>query len=70
MSRATQRPNPAVMQDMALGGIAEMTITAKVLHLSVPLVTVFHVCRMVCVLLSTGPLYRLLVRRMRTSKPA
>ena len=55
---------------MAPGGIAEMTITAKVLHLSVPLVTVFHVCRMVCVLLSTGPLYRLLLRRMRTSKPA
>ena len=70
LSRATQLPYPAVLLGMAPGGIAEMTITAKVLHLSVPLVTVFHVCRMVCVLLSTGPLYRLLVRRMRTSKPA
>ena len=70
LSRATQLPYPAVLLGMAPGGIAEMTITAKVLHLSVPLVTVFHVCRMVCVLLSTGPLYRLLLRRMRTSKPA
>ena len=70
LSRATQLPYPAVLLGMAPGGIAEMTITAKVLHLSVPLVTVFHVCRMVCVLLSTGPLYRLLVRHMRTSEPA
>ncbi|MDO4998457.1 MAG: AbrB family transcriptional regulator [Neisseria sp.] len=39
---------------LAPGGVAEMTVTAKVLHLGVPLVTVFHVCRMVAVIYSSG----------------
>lgn len=47
------------------GGIAEMTITAKVLQLGPPVVTAFHVSRMVFVLLVTGPLYRLLARRYK-----
>ncbi len=42
---------------MAPGGIAEMTITAKVLQLGVPLVTAFHVTRLVVVLLLTGPVF-------------
>jgi membrane AbrB-like protein len=41
------------------GGIAEMSLTARVLHLGVPIVTAFHVSRMVAVVLLIGPLYRL-----------
>jgi len=40
------------------GGIAEMALTARVLHLGVPVVTAFHVARMVVVVLAIGPLYR------------
>lgn len=39
------------------GGIAEMSITAKVLQLGVPVVTAFQVCRLVAVLLIVGPLH-------------
>ncbi len=42
----------------APGGIAEMSITAKVLELGVPVVTAFQVCRLVAVLMIVGPLYR------------
>lgn len=45
------------------GGIAEMAITAKVLELGVPVVTAFQVCRLVAVLLLTGPLFRWLYER-------
>lgn len=41
------------------GGIAEMSLTARVLHLGVPIVTAFHVARMVAVVLLIGPLYRM-----------
>jgi membrane AbrB-like protein len=41
------------------GGIAEMSLTARALHLGVPIVTAFHVLRMVAVVLLIGPLYRL-----------
>ena len=41
------------------GGIAEMSLTARVLHLGVPVVTAFHVSRMVIVVLAIGPLYRI-----------
>jgi membrane AbrB-like protein len=41
------------------GGIAEMSLTARVLHLGVPIVTAFHVARMVAVVLLIGPLFRL-----------
>jgi membrane AbrB-like protein len=44
------------------GGIAEMSLTARVLHLGVPIVTAFHVTRMVTVVLTIGPLYRLFAR--------
>jgi membrane AbrB-like protein len=44
------------------GGIAEMSLTARVLHLGVPIVTAFHVSRMVVVVLVIGPLYRLFTR--------
>ncbi|HZQ61410.1 MAG TPA: AbrB family transcriptional regulator [Casimicrobiaceae bacterium] len=41
----------------APGGIAEMCITAKVLQLGVPLVTAFHVSRVVVILLGTAPFF-------------
>jgi membrane AbrB-like protein len=40
------------------GGIAEMSITAKVLQLGVPVVTAFQVCRLVAVLMLVEPLFR------------
>jgi len=57
-------PFPTLVLGTSPGGIAEMAITAKVLMLGAPVVTSFHVTRMVCVLLTTAPLYRLLARRM------
>lgn len=42
----------------APGGLAEMAITAKVLQLSVPVVTAFHVTRFAAVLVLVGPIYR------------
>lgn len=39
------------------GGIAEMCITAKVLQLGVPVVTAFHVSRVVVLLLGTAPFF-------------
>ena len=40
------------------GGITEMAITAKVLQLGVPVVTVFQVCRLIAVLILVEPLFR------------
>lgn len=40
------------------GGIAEMSITAKVLQLGVPMVTAFQVCRLVAVLILAEPVFR------------
>ena len=51
----------------APGGVAEMAVTAKVLELGVPLVTSFHVARIVLLLLCTGPLFSWLQRRRRVS---
>lgn len=45
------------------GGIAEMALTARVLNLGVPVVTAFHVARMVVVVLAVGPVYRMFARR-------
>ena len=39
------------------GGIGEMALTAKALQLGVPIVTAFHVIRMVAVILSVGMIY-------------
>ena len=57
---------------MAPGGVAEMAITAKVLQLGVPLVTAFHVTRLLAVLLLTGPLFARARtwRRSRSAGPA
>lgn len=50
----------------APGGIAEMAITAKVLELGVPVVTAFHVTRVILLLTCTGPLFGWLRRHHRS----
>jgi uncharacterized protein len=45
------------------GGIAEMSITAKVLQLGVPVVTAFQVCRLVAVLVLAEPVFHWWNRR-------
>jgi membrane AbrB-like protein len=45
------------------GGIAEMSLTAKVLHLGVPVVTTFHVLRLSVQTLASETVYRWLARR-------
>jgi uncharacterized membrane protein AbrB (regulator of aidB expression) len=54
----------------APGGIAEMCITAKVLQLGVPLVTAAHVTRVIILVTTTGPLFRLLRRLKGRTGPA
>jgi membrane AbrB-like protein len=44
---------PTLVLGTAPGGMAEMRVTAKVLQLGVPLVTAFHVTRLVVLLLAT-----------------
>jgi membrane AbrB-like protein len=58
LAKLAGQPVAPVVLGMAPGGIAEMTVTAKVLQIGVPLVTAFHVARVVTLLLLTGPLFR------------
>ena len=53
-------PAPTLVLAMAPGGIAEMCITAKVLQLGVPLVTAAQVARVLVLITTTGPGFRLL----------
>jgi uncharacterized protein len=58
--------HPATMiLGTAPGGIAEMSITAKVLQLGVPMVTAFQVCRLVAVLVLAEPVFRAWQARRR-----
>lgn len=57
---------PTLFLGLAPGGVAEMTLTAKVLHLGVPLVTAFHVVRMIGVMSSVGVLYQLISKNLNT----
>lgn len=57
LSQVTTLPLPTVGLGLAPGGVAEMTITAKVLQLGVPIVTAFHVARMIGVLMTASKLY-------------
>ena len=45
------------------GGLAEMSITAEILGLGVPLVTAYHLTRIVVITLVTLPLFRMINRR-------
>ncbi len=63
LAQATGLPWPTLVLGTSPGGIAEMSITAKVLQLGVPVVTAFQVCRLVAVLVLAEPLFRALERR-------
>ena len=58
VGRLARLPVPGMILAMAPGGIAEMCITAKVLQLSVPLVTAAHVVRVLVLIVTTGPAFR------------
>jgi len=47
----------------APGGIAEMSLTAKILRIGVAFVTAGHVMRYLIVVVFTVPVYRLIARR-------
>ena len=51
------------------GGIAEMSLTAKLLHLGVPVVTVFHVTRLAFILITVGPVFNWLAARYHWVMP-
>ena len=53
----------------APGGVAEMSITAKVLQLGVPVVTAFHLTRILLIILVSDPIYRV-ARPMLARHPA
>lgn len=67
MGRWTSIQTGNLVLALAPGGVAEMSITAQVLQLGVPLVTAFHVIRMILVVVLSAPLFRssrfLLARR-------
>jgi membrane AbrB-like protein len=63
LARLSDLPLATLVLGTAPGGIAEMSITAKVLQLGAPMVTAFQVCRLLAVLVLTEPLYRWWVRR-------
>ena len=63
VSRLSGVDIPTMVLGTTPGGIAEMCITAKVLHLGVAVVTVFHVIRMGVVLVLTQPIYTLCWKR-------
>lgn len=57
LAQASGENAATLLLGMAPGGIAEMAITAQVLQIGVPLVTAFHVTRVVVLLVVTGPLF-------------
>ena len=58
LAQLTQLHWATLLLGTSPGGIAEMSITAKVLQLGVPVVTAFHVTRLAAVLLLTESMYR------------
>ncbi len=66
LSRGTGLHPVTLLLGTSPGGIAEMSITAKVLQLGVPVVTAFQVCRLVAVLLLVNPLWHWLDARAAT----
>ncbi len=73
LAMVTGRSVPALLLSTAPGGIAEMCLTARTLRLGVPLVTSFHVVRLV-ILLTCAPaayaLWRARMHRQRTERDA
>ena len=65
LAKATGIFIPSMILAAAPGGIAEMSITARTLQLGVALVTAAHVTRVLVIVSSTLPVYRLLTRLSR-----
>ena len=59
LALASGAPLATLVLATAPGGMAEMCITAKVLQLGVPLVTAAHVTRVLVLLTTTGPTFRI-----------
>ena len=60
LARVSGLAVPTMVLATAPGGIAEMCVTAKALQLGVPLVTAAHVTRVLMLVSTTAPLFRLL----------
>ncbi len=60
---AVDLPIATMALALSPGGMAEMSITAKVLQLGVPIVVAFHVVRIFLVIAFTGQVYRRLFQR-------
>lgn len=58
LSAVSDLPLSSMVLATAPGGIAEMSITAKVLNFGVPVITAFHVCRLMVLLVATSPVFR------------
>lgn len=56
---------PTAVLAMSPGGLAEMAVTANVLMLGAPVVTSFQVSRLIFVLLTVGPGYKLLDKHLK-----
>ena len=52
----------AMIAATAPGGLAEMSLTAAVLNLGVPLVTAYHIIRIIMITMLTLPAYRIIQR--------
>lgn len=61
---------PTAILATAPGGVAEMSITAQVLHFGVPIVTAFHVVRMAFLVLATAPIVMTAQRYLRWRQSA
>jgi membrane AbrB-like protein len=70
MARLTGIHPATLILATAPGGIAEMAVTAQVLELGVPMVTSFHVTRVMLLLTCTGPLFSWLRERRRRRRRA
>ena len=62
IARETDIVATAMMAATAPGGLAEMSLTAAVLNLGVPLVTAYHIIRIIMITLFTLPAYRIIER--------
>jgi uncharacterized protein len=71
LARLSDVAAPTMVLATAPGGIAEMCITANALQLGVPLVTAAHITRVIILVTTTAPLFRLvrlMIRRTGRSK--
>jgi membrane AbrB-like protein len=65
VAAGTGLPLATIVLATSPGGIAEMSLTARILQLGVPVVTAFHVTRMSTMVICIGPLWKLVEPRLR-----